>query len=180
MLNVTIALLDCAKYGFNIDSYTCLRHSPAFSTFDGRLYYKSLIVHPDLQIYIFNTFLLYCLSSFIQDCECILHVGKDSFIRIMCWKKQEECKEKRLGIIAILFSYFSIEPFYFTLEASLVAQMVKNLPAMQETQVRSLNLEDPLRTERQPTPVFLPGESHGQRCLVGCSPWGRKESDTTE
>ena len=32
----------------------------------------------------------------------------------------------------------------------------------------------------QPTPVFLPGESHGQRSLVGCSPWDRKESDMTE
>ena len=31
----------------------------------------------------------------------------------------------------------------------------------------------------QPTPGFLPGESHGQRSLVGYSPWGRKESDTT-
>ena len=32
----------------------------------------------------------------------------------------------------------------------------------------------------QPTPVFLPGEPHGQRSLVGCSPWGCKQSDTTE
>ena len=32
----------------------------------------------------------------------------------------------------------------------------------------------------QPTPVFLPGESHGQRSLAGYSPWGRKESDMTE
>ena len=32
----------------------------------------------------------------------------------------------------------------------------------------------------QPTPVFLPGESHGQRSLVSYCPWGRKESDTTE
>ena len=40
--------------------------------------------------------------------------------------------------------------------ASLVAQMVKN---MQETQVRSLGWEDPLEKGRQPTPVFLPGES---------------------
>ena len=31
-----------------------------------------------------------------------------------------------------------------------------------------------------PHPVFLPGESHGRRSLVGCSPWGRQESDTTE
>ena len=32
----------------------------------------------------------------------------------------------------------------------------------------------------QPTPVLLPGKSHGRRSLVGCSPWGRRESDTTE
>ena len=38
----------------------------------------------------------------------------------------------------------------------------------------------PWRRKRQLTPVFLPGESHGQRSLVGCSPWGRKESDTTK
>ena len=36
------------------------------------------------------------------------------------------------------------------------------------------------RRKWQPTPVFLPGESHGQRSLVGCSPWSRTESDTTE
>ena len=37
----------------------------------------------------------------------------------------------------------------------------------------------PWRRERQPTPVFLPGEFHGQRSLVRSSPWGYKESDTT-
>ena len=36
------------------------------------------------------------------------------------------------------------------------------------------------RRQRYPTPVLLPGESHGRRSLVGCSPWGREESDTTE
>ena len=36
------------------------------------------------------------------------------------------------------------------------------------------------RRKWQPTPVFLPGKCHGQRSLVGYSPWGRKESDTTE
>ena len=63
---------------------------------------------------------------------------------------------------------------------SLVAQMVKSLPAVQETQVRSLGQEDPWRRKWQPTPVFLPGESHGWRSLVGYSPWGRKESDMTK
>ena len=36
------------------------------------------------------------------------------------------------------------------------------------------------RRKWQPIPVFLPGESHGQRSLAGHGPWGRKESDTTE
>ena len=44
-----------------------------------------------------------------------------------------------------------------------VAQTVKNLPAVWETWVRSLGLEDPLEEGMQPTPVFLPGEFHGQR-----------------
>ena len=58
--------------------------------------------------------------------------------------------------------------------------MVKNLTAVQETWVQSLDQEDPLEMGMQPTPVFLPEEFHGQRRLVGCSPWGHKESDTTE
>ena len=62
----------------------------------------------------------------------------------------------------------------------MVAQMVKNLPVMRKTQVQSLGQEDCWRREWQPTPVFLPGESHWQRGLVGYSPWGHKESDTTE
>ena len=64
--------------------------------------------------------------------------------------------------------------------ASLVAQMVKNLPVMQETQVQSLGREDPCRREWQPTPVFLPGEFKGQRSLVGYSLWGCKELNMTE
>ena len=63
--------------------------------------------------------------------------------------------------------------------SSLVAQRLKRLPPMRETQVRSLSREDPLERKWQPTPVFLPGKFHGQRSLVGYSPWGHKESDTT-
>ena len=50
----------------------------------------------------------------------------------------------------------------------------------QEKQVRSLVWKDPWRRKWQPTPVFLPGEFHGQRSLMTYSPWGCKESDTTE
>ena len=59
---------------------------------------------------------------------------------------------------------------------------VKNPPAGQETQetwVRPLGQEDPWRRKWQPTPVFLLGKSHGWRSLVGYSPWGLKETDTT-
>ena len=65
--------------------------------------------------------------------------------------------------------------------ASLVAQTVKRLPTMQETRVRSLGREDfPGEAKWQPAPVLLPGKSHGWRSLVGCSPWGREQSGTTE
>ena len=50
---------------------------------------------------------------------------------------------------------------------------------MQETQIQFLGWEDPPE-EGLATPVSLPEKSYGQSSLVGCSPWGRKESDTTE
>ena len=55
-----------------------------------------------------------------------------------------------------------------------MAQSGKSLPAMQETWVQFLDQEDPLEKEWQPTPVFLLGESHGQRSLAGYSLWGLK------
>ena len=61
--------------------------------------------------------------------------------------------------------------------------MVKSLPANAED-IRDVGSIPgsgrSLEGGRQPTPVFLPGESHGQRSLVGCSPWGHTESDMTE
>ena len=57
-----------------------------------------------------------------------------------------------------------------------MAQRVKNLPAKQKTQVRSLVGKVPWRRAWQPTPVFLPWESHGQRSLVGYSLGGGQES----
>ena len=61
-----------------------------------------------------------------------------------------------------------------------VAQVVKNLPVIQETRVQSLGWEDPLEKGMQSTPVFLPGDFSGQRCLAGYSSWCRKESHMTE
>ena len=64
--------------------------------------------------------------------------------------------------------------------ASLVAQMVKNLPAMQETQVQSLGWEDLLEKGLSTHSSILPGELHGQRSLAAYHPWCHKESDMTE
>ena len=50
----------------------------------------------------------------------------------------------------------------------------KSPPAIQETQVQSLGWEDPLERGMATHSIFLPGKSHGQRSLVGYSPWGRK------
>ena len=49
---------------------------------------------------------------------------------------------------------------------------VKNPPAMQEMRLQFLGQEDPQSRTWHPTPVFLPGKSHGQRTLAGYSPWG--------
>ena len=57
-----------------------------------------------------------------------------------------------------------------------MAQTVKNLPAMRETQVQSLGREDPLQIS---IPVFLSGEFHEQRSLVVYSPWGLKQAHAT-
>ena len=65
--------------------------------------------------------------------------------------------------------------FYITARASLMAQLVKNPPAMQETWVCSLGCEDPRGKERPPTPIFGPGEFHGLHSL-----WGHKELVTSE
>ena len=66
--------------------------------------------------------------------------------------------------------------------ASLVPQMVETLPAMQD-QINGFDPwvgKIPWGRKWQPIPVFFPGEFHGQRSLVGYSPWAPKELDTAE
>ena len=61
-----------------------------------------------------------------------------------------------------------------------MAQTVKNLPAVWETQVQSLSQKDPLEKEMAPHSGTLAWKIRGRRSLVGRSPWGHEESDTTE
>ena len=61
--------------------------------------------------------------------------------------------------------------------------MVKSMPASAgdtRDTGQSLGQESPLEKAVAPTPVLLPGKSHGRRSLAGYSPWGCKESDTTK
>ena len=68
------------------------------------------------------------------------------------------------------------------LVVSLMAHAIKKLSAMYtgsptfDPWFRKI----PWRRAWQPTPLFLPGEFHGQKSLAGCSPWGRKEWNTAE
>ena len=58
--------------------------------------------------------------------------------------------------------------------------MVKNLPAMRRPGLDPWVGKIPWRRVWQPSPVFLPGNPHGQRSPVGYNPWGHKESDMTQ
>ena len=61
-----------------------------------------------------------------------------------------------------------------------MAQKVKNLPTMPGSGLGPWVGKIPWRRKWQPLPAFVPRELHGQRSLAGYSPWGHKESDTTE
>ena len=69
---------------------------------------------------------------------------------------------------------------YTQLRASMVAQMIKNLPTMQETRVQSLGWEDPLEKGKATLSSILAWRSHEQRSLVGYSVWGCRKSDMAE
>ena len=62
--------------------------------------------------------------------------------------------------------------------ASWVTPVVKNLPA-NPGDITDTGLKIPWNRKWHPTPVFLPGKFHGQRSLMGYSPWGHKQLDMT-
>ena len=74
----------------------------------------------------------------------------------------------------------TINMLYLILWASLVAQWLSIQPQYRRHRFNPWARKSSWRRKWQPTPVFLPGESHGQRKLVGYSPWGCKEQDKTQ
>ena len=81
---------------------------------------------------------------------------------------------------SILYTYTHThsQTYFFT-----VSSVVKNLPSMRRNRRHRFDswvMKIHWRRKWQPTPAFSPGKSHGQRSLVGYSPCGHKESETTE
>ena len=103
-----------------------------------------------------------------QWCACVFF--KDGFLEVYAHSGIKGLYgEDEINILLVCVSAKHIH-------ASLAAQLIKNShakqesAAMQETRVQFLDQEHPWRRKWQPTPVFLPGKSHGQRSLVGYSP----------
>ena len=96
-------------------------------------------------------------------------------------REKEGCQSQSESLSPSLFAgLLCVSASLLYLWASLVAQTVKNLPAMQETRFNPWVRKIAWRREWQPTLVFLPGEFHGQRSLVSYRPLGHKESYMTE
>ena len=116
--------------------------------------------------------------------------GRRSLVGCSPWGRRESDRLKRLGSRqAAVFSKKKAMATHSSTLAWKILWMEEpgRLQSMGSLRVRhdwvtSLSLSTFMHWRRkwQPTPVFLPGESHGQISLVGCSPWGHTESDTTE
>ena len=117
-------------------------------------------------------------GCFWISCSGTLHLKLSGLVEVQELPgKNAETGENRIRCILWTCVYWAPTRW---MRASLVAWMVKHPPAMQETRVWSLGREDPLEKAMATHSSILPRESHGQRSLVGYSPWGCKESDTTE
>ena len=104
--------------------------------------------------------------------------GNGNYSSILAWRIPWTEEPGGLQSTGLQRVWHNWATFTFFL-ASLVVQLVKSLPARWETRIRSLVQEDSLEQEMATTPVFLPGESHGQRILVYYSARDHKELDMT-
>ena len=118
-----------------------------------------------------RVFFLLLQNHRMHSLHCFLHFSSSPFSLPFFLPLNSICK-----------SINSLKPFEpnRVLFVRPMAQKVKNLPAMQETQVQPWVGKIPWRGKWLPTPVFLPETSCAQRSLAGYSPRGHKESDTTE
>ena len=103
---------------------------------------------------------------------CFMDVPYESLRNLGVFKSIKELISICLSLCVYIYMYIYIYIYtetYICMELfrPLVAHIVKNLPRMQGTWVQSLGQEDPLGRGWLTTPVFFPGEFHGQRSLAG-------------
>ena len=110
----------------------------------------------------------------------LLQTNKYTEEHRMCSKTHSGCPKPLIVLNSTYTVFFPINTFLWSSLGFPGGSDGRNLPTMRETQVQPLGQEDPLEKGMASTPVFLPGESHGQKSLVGYSPWGCKQLDTTE
>ena len=114
-----------------------------------------------------------------------LEKGKATHSRILAWRMpwtEEPGGLQSIGSQRVGHNWVT-NTFMVMWWTSHVALVVRNLPANAGDVRDSDSIPGSGRSPREEmahTPVFLPGESHGQRSLVGYSPWAHKKSDTTE
>ena len=131
---------------------------------------------------IFTSFLHTCSSSYLR------LISLTSFCTAFLPTSPKDRLNRSLPVLQlqVFFLYWLISINIYTYSgASQVVLVVKNLPAsagdIRDTGlIPGLGRKVPWRKAWQPTAVFLPGGTHGQRSLADYSPWGRKELDTTE
>ena len=115
-------------------------------------------------------------------------IGLFGFLVLSCMCCLDILEINPLSVVSFAFIFSHSEGWLLILfivsfavqRTSLVAQTVKCLPTMQRPGFNPWVGKIPWRRKWQSTPVLLPGKSHGQRILVGYSPSGHNESDTTE
>ena len=127
-----------------------------------------------------NVFLNFELSRSVSSIHLKLQPGRGQNIKFELSKLKLKLKGNfdfsSLGPNKQIFKSFPLLMESVWKWKSLEAQMVKNLASLQETLVRSLGWENLLEKGVVPTPVFLTGESHGQRSLMGYTPWDHSQN----
>ena len=135
-------------------------------------------------------------ENILGTCTCAEHCGKGGCLGSGRCRRSVPCGQQgsRPGAVCppLEWDTFALAAPYPVLSStaggiygsSQVAPVVKK-PACQCRRDKRLGFDPwvgkiPWRRAQQPTPAFFPGESHGQRSLAGCSPWGHTESDTIE
>ena len=106
--------------------------------------------------------------------------GGQGFPPDLCASSMERLRDIWKDIGRIPAETKGLPRFLRSLLCTLVTQKVKNLPATWRSRFDPWVGKIPWRRQWLPTPVFLPGEFHGQRSPAGYGLWGHKESDTTE